>query len=197
MFYKFSKLFMIFLMVTFCSVNLSSLYAFSDKDPVFNHIEIKKIDVPTGFINSTRYRLTYFFKDENGKFPVFPTLEDKNKDYDLILARAVREYFEDAYFSQNKAMDEHVVKDSDKHEIYYLVTRDYLSKAWDEDSFNSLRQFINHHGDSIRLFTMNVYLDYSAPSGKYIYGNDINPVILKFGKKSDEVIFIQVNYSDK
>ena len=197
MFYKFSKFFVIFFMVTFCSVNLSSLYAFSDKDPIFNHIEIKKIDAPTGFINSCRYRLTYYFKDGSGKFQVFPEIEDKKKDYDLILARAVREYFEDAYFSQNKAMDEHVVEDSDKHEIYYLVTRDYLSKAWKEKSFNSLRQYINQHSDNIRLFTMNVYLDYSSPTGKYIYGNDINPVILNFGKKSDEVIFIQVNYSDK
>lgn len=194
-----------FLKKAFCAVFVIGLamvaqmaMAISNETPVFNIIEVKPIQAPHGFLNARRYQLTYFFKDENSYRQVFPTLEEKKRDYDLILAKAVREYMEDEYFTKNKGMDEHVVNDSNKGEIFDLVSRQYLSNAWHDENFNALRQYINRNYDNMMLFTMNVYLDYALPGGGYNYGNDINPILLRFSDKgTDEATFIQVNVSDK
>lgn len=174
--------------------------AISNEKPIFNVIDVKPIQAPKGFLNARRYQLTYFQKNQNENLQVFPTIEEKKRDYDLILARAVRAYIEDEYFTKNKGMDEHVVEPSKKREIFDLVSKQYLSDAWHDDNFNSLRQYINRNYDNIMLFTMNVYLDFSLPGGGYNSGNDINPIILSFSKTqngTDEVTFIQVNVSDK
>lgn len=174
--------------------------AISNEKPIFNIIEVKPIQAPEGFLNARRYQITYFFKDEAGSRQVFPTLEEKKRDYDLILAKAVREYIEDEYFTKNKGMDEHVVNDSNKGEIFDLVSKQYLSDAWQDENFNALRQYINRSYDRMMLFTMNVYLDYAMPDGGYNYGNDLNPVLLRFAKSqqaTDDVTFIQVNITDK
>jgi hypothetical protein len=177
-----------------------TLMAFSNEKPSYNHIAIKPIDAPEGFLNARRYRLTYYLNENSRGIRVYPSLEEKKRDYDLILARAVRQYIEDEYFTTKKGMDEHVVEPSNKGEIYDLVRKQYLSAPWGDDNFNALRQYVNVNNDRIMLFTMNVYLDYALPGGGYNSGNDINPVLLTFSKTetgADEVTFIQVNYSDK
>ncbi|GAB4280509.1 MAG: hypothetical protein Kow0029_25160 [Candidatus Rifleibacteriota bacterium] len=175
-------------------------WAISPEKPVFTDIVVKEIAPPHGFLNARRYLITYFVKSENSYRQVFPTLDEKKRDYDLILARVVRQYLEDEYFNGNKGMDEHVVSDSSKGEIFDLVSKNYLSAAWKDKNIKMLRRYINRHFDHLMLFTLNVYLDYSLPDGGYNYGNDINPVLLKFAEdnaEEDEAIFIMVNVSDK
>ncbi len=184
----------------FSLVNMQSAQAFSDEAPVFTHIEVKEIAPPADFVNARRYSMSYFYKDENSSRQVYPTLAEKQRDYDLILARAVRIFFEDEYHTKHKGMDEHVVEDADKRTVLDLVSQDFLSKAWSADRQNSLLQFINRHQDRMMLFTLNIYLDYSLPDGSYNYGNDINPILLRFSRTPschDDVTFIMVNYSDK
>jgi hypothetical protein len=174
--------------------------ALSDQDPFFTHIDVKPVASHKGFVNSRRYSLSYYVKTETDSYIPQPTLEQKRRDYDLILAAAVRQFIEDEYFKQFKGMDEHVIDDADKGTILDLVNRDFLSKAWKDEQVNVLRQFIDRNQNNMMLFTMNVYLDYKMSDGKYNYGNDINPVLLRFNPDpdgNDEVTFIVVNYSDK
>jgi hypothetical protein len=178
-------------------LSASSAMAISSEEPAFTEIKIEEIPAPNHFQNSRRYLLTYYKQTENSFLQVFPTLAEKERDHDLILAKAVRQYLEDEYHQKNKGMDEHVVEPSNKGEIFDLVAGNYLSSPWKDENINALRQYVNRNFKYIKMFVLNVYLDYSLPGGKYNYGNDFNPVLLKFGKKADQVIFIQVNYSDK
>ncbi len=201
MFYKsnFTRFFsvLVVLAMVICS---RAATAISNEKPIFNVIEARPVPAPADFMNARSYQLTYFFKDGENIQQVYPSLAEKQRDYDLILARAVREYIEDEYFTKNIGMDEHVVNDSNKGEIFDLVSKQYLSEPWQEENINALRQFVSRNFANMMLFTMNVYLDYSLPGGGYNSGNDINPILLKFSKTAkgtDYVTFIQVNVSDK
>ncbi|MFZ5953006.1 MAG: hypothetical protein ACOYXC_20050 [Candidatus Rifleibacteriota bacterium] len=201
MFYKssFTRFFFI-LTVLAMAICSQTAMAISNEKPIFNIIEARPVPPPAAFLNARSYQLTYFYKDGENLQQVYPSLAEKQRDYDLILARAVREYIEDEYFTKNKGMDEHVVNDSNKGEIFDLVSKQYLSDPWQDENINALRQFVNRNFDNMMLFTMNVYLDYSLPGGEYNSGNDINPILLKFSKTADGtdfVTFIQVNVSDK
>lgn len=174
--------------------------AISSEKPIFTNIEVKEIAAPHNFENARRYLLTYFVKTADSYYQVYPTLEEKKRDYDLILAKAVGQYLEDEYFSGTKGIDEHVVVDSSKGEILDLLGNDYLTKAWSRENLNNFRQYLARNNDYIQLYVLNVYLDYSLPDGGYNSGNDINPIVLKFSDKlhgADEATFIMVNYSDK
>lgn len=184
----------------FTIMAVGPVLAISSEKPVFTNIEVKEIAPPHDFQNARRYLISYFAQNENSYQQVFPTLEEKKRDYDLILARVVRKYLEDEYYNGNKAMDEHVVENSNKSELFNLVGKNYLSKAWNSKNLNVLRQYILRNKDYLQLYTLNVYLDYGLPDGGYNSGNDINPILLKFNKNhsgADEATFIMVNYSDK
>ncbi|MEW6709628.1 MAG: hypothetical protein AB1403_07355 [Candidatus Riflebacteria bacterium] len=201
MFYKsnFTRFFSVLVVMAMVVCSQAAM-AISNEKPIFNIIEAKPVPPPVAFLNARSYQLTYFFKDGENIQQVYPSLAEKQRDYDLILARAVREFIEDEYFTKNKGMDEHVVNDSNKGEIFDLVSKQYLSEPWQDENINALRQFVNRNSDNMMLFTMNVYLDYSLPGGGYNSGNDINPILLKFSKTAngtDYVTFIQVNVSDK
>jgi hypothetical protein len=186
----------------FCAVFVlfaASGFAQFSQAPAFTRIEVEEITSPDQFHNSRSYKITYFNKIGDSDIQVFPSVEEKRRDYDLILARAVRQYLNDAYESQGKYMDEHVVEDANLGQVIDLVSNDYLSSAWSEEDVNSLRQYISRNSDNILLYTLHIYLEHFVAPGKYFSGLDMNPVILDFraGNKPDIATFIMVNYSDK
>ncbi len=169
------------------------------QDFSYTDIEVREIPAPDNFENAVRYRVTYWYKEDGARVQVFPTLEERERDADIIMAQVVRKFLDEQYDDKGKGMDEHVFSAAHMGEIIDLVSNDYLSAAWHEDNVNNLRQFISKNKKNILLFTLNIYLDYAFKGG-YFSGNDINPVIAHFkddNRTPDEITFIIVNYTDK
>ncbi|MBU1106878.1 MAG: hypothetical protein KKB51_09450 [Candidatus Riflebacteria bacterium] len=177
----------------------NSIPAMSNLPPAFTNIEVQEVAAPSNFENTRRFFITYFNEIEGSKMQVFPTREEKLRDVDLILARVVRQYLNDEYEANGKWMDEHVVEDANLGQILDLVNQDYLSKSWNKDNVNGLRQYVHKYSEYLQLYTLNVYLDYNVGKGEYFSGMDINPILLKLnnGNYPDVANFIQVKYSDK
>ncbi len=200
---KFNLKSLSFVLVAFCFFSVLSVqpgWAITNLKPVFTDIEVEQIAAPHNFQNSVRYIITYFVKDGKGKHQVFPTFEEKERDSDLILARVVSQYIEDEYHNNGKAIDEHVVDYSNLGQIMDLTGRDFMSKAWDSNNHNFLRQYILKNKEYLQLYTINLYLDYGTSKGEYFSGNDINPILLKLNKSPkylDQATFITVNYTDR
>lgn len=183
----------------FMVASMQTGFAMADAIPTYNDIEIEQIAAPENFENAVRYQIKYFNRAEGTSFQVFPSLEERQRDADLILAQLVRRFLDENYEAQGKGMDEHVVDAANIGQVLDLVGNDYLSKSWSADRLNNLRQFLHKYEKNLLLFTLNVYLDYAFPGG-YYSGNDINPIIVNFkndGKSADEATFIVVNYTDK
>jgi len=171
----------------------------SDRAPAFTNIEVEEVSAPGNFENTHRYFITYFVEINGSKIQVFPSREDKLADVDLILARVVREYLTNEYENQGKWMDEHVVDKANMGKILDMVNQDYLSQAWSEKHVNNLRQYMHKYKKYLKLYTLNVYLDYNAGKGEYFSGMDINPILLKLneGNYPDVANFIMVNFTDQ
>lgn len=189
----------LFIAVFFFLFYASSAHAISDQEPAFTRIAVREAVVPEQFSNTRRYMIAYYKQVGESSIRVFPTREEKIRDADLILAKVVRQYLNDEYESQGKYMDEHLVEDSNLGEILDLVGKDYLSKAWEHDDVEYLRQYILKFNDNMLLYTLHIYLEHFVAPGKYFSGRDINPVIIQFSdeKKADLATFIAVNYTDK
>lgn len=169
------------------------------QDFSYTDIEVREIPAPDNFENAVRYRITYWYKEDGARIQVFPTLEERERDADIIMAQVVSKFLDEEYNDKGKGMDEHVFAAANMGEILDLVNKDYLSPAWKDANINNLRQFILKNKKNILLFTLNIYLDYAFKGG-YFSGNDINPVIVHFKddrRSPDEVTFIIVNYTDK
>ena len=193
------RTFVCFLFVCAAMLISGSAQAMSDLAPAFTHIEVERVSAPSNFENTCRYFITYFNEVDGSKLQVFPTREEKLRDADLILARVVRQYLDEEYEAQGKWMDEHVVEDASLGEVLDLIGQDYLSKSWNKDNVNALRQYAHKYSEYLQLYTLQVYLDYNSGKGEYYSGMDINPVLLKLnnGNHPDVANFIQVNYTDK
>lgn len=190
---KFPVLFFILIAVLF---SLPQAWAISA--PSWNHLEVEETKVPDQINNARRFIITYFNKEDGNNFQVFPSHEEKVRDADLILAKAVWMYLEDEYHNQNKYMDEHVVSEANPGKIIDLVSGNYLSKAWNSDDVNYLRQYILKNKKNMLLYTLDVYLDYFVDKSEYFSGMDINPILLNLKESGgDEITFIMVNFSDK
>lgn len=186
-------LFSILLAVLFA---IPQAWAFST--PSWNHLEVEEVQTPHQLNNARKFRITYFNNSDGNSFQVFPDYEEKLRDADLILAKAVWMYLEDEYHNQNKYMDEHVVSEANLGKIIDLVSGNYLSKAWNSDDVNFLRQYILKNHEHMLLYTLDVYLDYSIGKGEFFSGMDINPILLNLKETGgDEITFIMVNFSDK
>lgn len=186
-------------LVAFLIVAMPSAFAMSDSTSSYDDIEIVEIAANKNFENANRYLITYYSTRDGGRYRVFPSMEERERDADLILAQLVRKYLDECYQNKGKGMDEHVLESAYFGQILDLIGKDYLSPAWNPENLNVFRQYVHKHSANILLFTLNIYLDYKAPDG-YYSGNDINPVLLHFkddGKSADEAVFITVNYTDK
>ena len=184
---------------SFLVVSLHTGFAMPESAPSYNDIQIDEVAAPGNFENAIRYQITYFNKADGSSYQVFPSLEERQRDADLILAQLVSRFLNEQYEAQGKSMDENVVDAANIGQILDLVGKDYLSKSWSADRLNNLRQFLHKNEKNLLLFTLNVYLDYPIPGG-YYSGNDINPIILNFKtdeKSADEATFIVVNCTDK
>lgn len=187
------------ILASFLVASLQAGFAMANSTPSYNDIEIQEVAAPENFENAVRYEITYYNRVEGANLQVFPSLEERQADADLILAQLVRRFISEQYEVQGKGMDEHVVDAANIGQILDLAGKDYLSKSWSPENLNNLRQFLHKNEKNLLLFTLNVYLDYALPDG-YMSGNDMNPIILNFNNDSkgpDEATFIVVNYSDK
>jgi len=175
-----------------------SIHAMSDLPPAFTNIEVEEVSSPSNFENCRRFFITYFNEIDGSKMQVFPTREEKLRDADLILARVIRQYLDTEYEAQGKWMDEHVVENANLGQILDLVGQDHLSKSWNKDNVNGIRQYAHKYSEYLQLYTLNVYLDYKTNS-EFYSGMDVNPVLLKLNNNNhpDVANIILVNYTDK
>lgn len=178
---------------------VQSAQAISSLPTAFDRIAVRETAAPDQLNSARCYQIAYYKQIDGGSIRVYPTLEERQRDSDLILARVVKQYLDEEYESQGKYMDEHLVEDADLGKIIDLVSTEYVSKAWKSDDVNFLRQYILKNKKNSQLYTLHVYLEHFIEPGKYFSGLDINPIILDFNEdnKSDLATFITVNYSDK
>lgn len=185
--------------VVFMVLLAQSVFAISSLPPAFDRIAARETYVPEQLNNTVCYQIAYYKQMGNVSMRVYPTVEERQRDSDLILAHVVQKYLDEVYEAQGKYMDEHVVEDADLGQILDLVGQNFVSKAWKNDDVNFLRQYIRKDQKNSLLYTLHIYLDHYVDSETSFTGMDKNPIILHFSdeKKSDMATFIAVNFTDK
>lgn len=184
-----------FSVVSFVIMCLFSILSAPVSAQGYNDLELTRVSSPQGFENSVSFEVSYYQKINDQKFEVFPVRSDKEKDLDLILAQVVRHVIDTEYNANGRYLDETDLKDSTPQEIQYLVSTDFISKAWGNSSQKQLSHYLQQNSNSLKLFKLDAYLDYADDKGSFFSGLDTNPLLFRFTSERghDLVTIIFVN----
>lgn len=180
---------LVFVCCSFCSV--ASAASFTD-------LELTPVAAPDGFQNGFGYKLSYFNTLDGQKYAVYPSMAERRQDADLILAKVAWAIIEQEYHAKGRYLDDWSVQPVSSQEILDLVSRDYVTSAWDKASRDRLVHYMmGSEGVEIILNCFDAYCDYTDQKGDH-FGKDRLPIILKFKRdaKNDEVSIFSVMVSE-
>jgi len=162
----------------------------------FQTLELTPVPAPAGFEQTVRYQVSFFQTIDGQKVEVFPTRDEKMREFDLILAAIVRRVVDEEYEGKGKFLDETDVKPCSPQEVMHLVSAPGHSPTWGKAAREDLQRFLNQGAGTLRLQKLEAYLDYQNDKGQYVSGLDVDPILYRWGSGSrarDEVTVLMIS----